>query len=100
MLAPYSEALNGTADPQPDEHVLDVGCGFGTTTLAMARAVGERGRVMALDLSETMIARVRSRSAGLGLANVITHVGDAQTDVLPRSEERRVGKGGRARGRA
>jgi SAM-dependent methyltransferase len=83
MLEPFGVALQDAADPRVGEHVLDIGCGFGTTTLAMATAVGPTGRVMALDLSDVMLARVRSRAAAAGLGNVITHVGDAQTDALP-----------------
>jgi SAM-dependent methyltransferase len=83
MLEPYGAALDAATAPGPGDHVLDVGCGFGTTTLAMARAVGSAGRVMALDLSEVMVARVRARATDAGLANVITRVADAQTDPLP-----------------
>jgi SAM-dependent methyltransferase len=83
MLEPYGAALDTAAAAAPGDHALDVGCGFGTTTLAMARAVGPAGRVMALDLSEVMVARVRARATDAGLANVITRVADAQTDPLP-----------------
>ena len=83
MLEPFEAALEAAAGPRPGDHVLDVGCGFGTTTLAMARAVGPEGRVMAVDVSDVMIARVRSRATDLGLTNVIFRVADAQTDPLP-----------------
>jgi SAM-dependent methyltransferase len=83
MLEPFDKVLLAAAAPQPGEHALDVGCGFGTTTLELARAVGERGRVMALDVSESMMARVRSRAAAEEITNVITRIGDAQTEVLP-----------------
>jgi SAM-dependent methyltransferase len=83
MLEPYGDALEAAAGARPGEHALDVGCGFGTTTLALARAVGPEGRVLALDLSEVMIARVRARATDAGLTNVIGRVADAQTDALP-----------------
>ena len=85
MLEPFEAALDAAADVQPGDHVLDVGCGFGTTTLALARAVGPEGRVMAVDLSDVMVDRVRARATASGLANVITRVADAQTDPLPAS---------------
>jgi SAM-dependent methyltransferase len=83
MLEPYGAALDAAADAEPGDHVLDVGCGFGTTALAMARAVGSEGRVMALDLSEVMVARVKARADAEGLTNVIARVADVQTDALP-----------------
>jgi SAM-dependent methyltransferase len=88
MLEPFGAALDAAADVQPGDHVLDVGCGFGTTTLALARAVGPEGRVMAVDLSDVMVERVRARATDRGLTNVITRVADAQTDPLPASHFR------------
>ena len=70
--------------------MLDVGSGFGTTTLELARAVGEQGRVMALDVSEPLMARLRSRTAAEAVSNIISHVGDAQTEVLPAEHFRLV----------
>ena len=83
MIAPFNAVLLDAADAQLGEHVLDVGSGFGTTSLPLARAVGDHGRVMALDVSEAMIARLRSRAAAEAVGNIISHVGDAQTEVLP-----------------
>jgi len=47
--------------------VLDVGCAMGFFTLPLARLVGERGRVIAIDLQERMIRSLerRARKAGL-----------------------------------
>jgi ubiquinone/menaquinone biosynthesis C-methylase UbiE len=43
--------------------ILDVGCGTGQDTLELARAVGSRGRVIGIDLSETMLQEARARAA-------------------------------------
>jgi len=43
--------------------VLDVGCGTGSTTLAVARALDADGRCLGIDLSEPMIALARARAA-------------------------------------
>jgi SAM-dependent methyltransferase len=43
--------------------VLDVGCGTGSTTLAMARALAPHGRTIGVDISEPMIALARARAA-------------------------------------
>ncbi|HUC70723.1 MAG TPA: methyltransferase domain-containing protein, partial [Stellaceae bacterium] len=38
------------------ESVLEIGCGAGALTLPLAAAVGEHGRVVAVDISEPMLA--------------------------------------------
>ena len=57
-------------DVRPGMAVLDAGCGPGRLTLPAGRAVGEGGDVLALDLQEGMLARVRERVRAEGLRNV------------------------------
>jgi SAM-dependent methyltransferase len=42
--------------------VLDVGCGTGSTTLAVARTIGAGGRCVGIDISDPMIAAARARA--------------------------------------
>jgi SAM-dependent methyltransferase len=78
MLAPFNDALIDRLDPQPGEQVLDVGCGFGSTAIAVA----SRGAsVHGLDISPPMIERARARAAAAGAA-ITFAVGDAQEDDL------------------
>ena len=60
------------------EHVLEIGCGTAAVTLPLAQAVGERGRVVAVDISEPMLEVGRQRVAESGLRNVTLLLGDAQ----------------------
>jgi SAM-dependent methyltransferase len=62
--------------------VIDVGCGCGATTLAIAGRVGPRGRVLGVDVSAVMLARARERARSAGLANVEFADGDAQTHAF------------------
>jgi len=47
--------------------VLDMGCGPGYFTAAMARLVGESGRVIAADLQQGMLDKMMQKITGFGL---------------------------------
>jgi SAM-dependent methyltransferase len=59
--------------------VLDVGCGAGATTLAVARALGPGSRCTGIDISAPLIATATARAAAGGAANVTFIEADAQT---------------------
>ena len=61
MLMPFGSESQRVLAAQTGEHVLDVGCGAGTTTLAIAAAVGPTGSVVGCDISPTMIDAARNR---------------------------------------
>ena len=63
--------------PTPGEHVLDIGCGTGTTSLELARLVGGSGHVTGVDVSAPMLDEARRRADGAGLANLSFVVADA-----------------------
>ncbi len=50
------------------QRVLDVACGTGRATVDLAKAVGEDGRVDALDLSEDMLGQARDKVEKHGVA--------------------------------
>ena len=57
---------------EPGQTVLDLGCGSGTFTIAMAKMVGESGRVIAVDLQDEMLQMVRQKAVKEGLDSRIT----------------------------
>lgn len=62
MMAPITEVLLDAAAPAAGEVAIDVGCGCGTTTVALAERVGSRGRVLGVDVSGPMLARAAERT--------------------------------------
>lgn len=55
----------------PGMTVLEPGCGMGFFTMPMARMVGESGKVVAVDLQEAMLAKLRRRARKAGLERLI-----------------------------
>lgn len=63
---PMTEALLKLAAASPGEHVLDIGCGSGTTTLRLAEQVGAGGSATGIDLSGPMLAVAERRARDTG----------------------------------
>ena len=59
LLAPVAEVLFDRAAARVGEIVLDIGCGCGTTSIALARRVAPGGRVLGIDVSLPMLERAR-----------------------------------------
>jgi ubiquinone/menaquinone biosynthesis C-methylase UbiE len=62
-------------------HVLEVGCGTGLNLALLSRAVGPKGCVYGVDLSEGMLSRARKRCQSL--ANVTLTHSDALNFTAP-----------------
>lgn len=62
MLAPIGRILIERAAVTPGERVVDVGCGCGATTLALAT---QGAAVWGIDISEPMLAHAAARAEGL-----------------------------------
>ena len=61
QLAPSGDAAMEALALQPGDRVLDVGCGCGHSSLALARAVGGTGQVTGIDVSRPMLDVARRR---------------------------------------
>lgn len=61
--------------------VLDVGCGPGFFSIELAKLVGESGRVIAVDLQQGMLERVRDKISGSAFEERITLVKCAQDNI-------------------
>jgi SAM-dependent methyltransferase len=73
------ERLIVVARPASGERVLDLGCGAGATSLALAPEVGANGSVLGVDISRTLLDRAERRRKDAGLEQVAFLLADAQT---------------------
>lgn len=62
MFQPFEDLLVDAMRARPADRVLDVGCGAGSTTLAVAEWIGTAGRCTGIDISEPLIAAARARA--------------------------------------
>jgi arsenite methyltransferase len=88
---PTVASFAGTGNPfaagplAPGEHVVDVGCGAGIDSLVAARRVGERGRVIGVDMTPAMLERARTSARVAGVTTVEFREGYAE--ALPVEDE-------------
>lgn len=68
LMQPVLDGVLSRAALEPDDQVIDIGCGTGASTLQAAARVGDRGRVLGVDISPTMLALARDRAAGCAAA--------------------------------
>ena len=83
-LVAQRQAVIRRLDPQPGEHLLDIGCGPGFLAADLAGRLGSDGQVRGVDFSEPMLTMARHTCDGLPQA---TFEGAFATD-LPYVNER------------
>ena len=77
-MASVTTLLLDACQPAEGARVLDVGCGAGASTLAIADAVGPKGQVLGLDISAPLIRRAEERRAEKGIDTITFQLADAQ----------------------
>lgn len=82
VLAPFQDLLAEAVRASPARQVLDVGCGTGSTAVAVARLLDGGGRCTGIDVSEPMIAAARDRAEREG-APASFVCADAQVYAFP-----------------
>ena len=82
MIAPIGEALLKQADYKPGERVLDIGCGGGATTIAIAQAVAPSGEVLGIDISPDLTTASTQRAKESGVSNIRFICADGATVQL------------------
>jgi ubiquinone/menaquinone biosynthesis C-methylase UbiE len=69
---------------KPGDVVADLGAGSGYHTFRMAKLVGPRGKVLAVDIQKEMLAIIRWRMKRDKVANVVPVLGTEKDPKLPR----------------
>jgi SAM-dependent methyltransferase len=82
LIEPFGALALERAGFTAGERVIDVGCGCGSTSLAIAARVGPTGRVLGVDISTAMLARASERAHSAGVANAEFTNADAQTHTF------------------
>jgi SAM-dependent methyltransferase len=85
MTGPFGQAALRAAAAQLGERVLDVGCGCGTTSFELAKAIGPAGSVLGVDISQPMLDVAKGNAAGS--ANIAFQEADASTALLPQDRD-------------
>jgi SAM-dependent methyltransferase len=71
---------------EPGSSVLDLGCGTGKQSLALAHATGESGKIVSVDVSPEALAALRSSAQSLGILSRIALICSSLDDLAPRVE--------------
>ena len=85
VTAGLSAHSNELLDRRPypaGARVLDIGCGFGDTTLGIAQQVGPEGAAIGVDCAPNFVATAAQEARQAGVPNASFFVADVQTDDL------------------
>jgi ubiquinone/menaquinone biosynthesis C-methylase UbiE len=81
-LAGHSDEVLSRHPFPAGSRVLDVGCGFGDSTLRIAREVGSSGAAVGTDCAARFIASCEQDARDQGVTNASFFVADSQSDDL------------------
>jgi SAM-dependent methyltransferase len=84
QIGPLGHAALRALAPVQGEHLIDIGCGCGETSVDLAVRVGTTGRVVGVDISKPMLGVARLRPLPPGVARPEFREVDAQAGDLGR----------------
>lgn len=81
-LSAHSDECFRRHRPPAGASVVDIGCGFGDTTIELAAAVGPRGSATGVDCAENFVAEGRAAAEQAGSRNASFRCADVQTEQI------------------
>ena len=82
LYQPFEKILTDAVVTDGVRDVLDVGCGTGATTLALAERLGTAGRCTGIDISQVLVDIARHRAEEAGATNARFVLGDGQSQAF------------------
>jgi ubiquinone/menaquinone biosynthesis C-methylase UbiE len=71
---------------EPGQVVADLGAGTGLFSVPLARAVGPKGKVYAVEIDPGFVDYIKKKAADQGVANVVTVLGKPSDPSLPAAD--------------
>jgi len=81
-LAGHSDELLSRNLFRPGDRVLDIGCGFGDSTIRIAQLVGTKGEAVGVDCAERFVQAGEQDATAAGVRNARFFAADVQGDDL------------------
>ena len=85
VIGPAGRMAIDRLDPRPGQHVIDLGCGTGQTTLELARRVAPGGRALGVDIAAALLERAREHASGAAIDNIDFQHADVQSSDVGRA---------------
>ena len=77
VMQPYTQNFFQRLEITSGMHCLDLGCGGGDVTFELATLVGKEGKIVGLELDETIVKLTQEDCQQLGLNNIEFKIADA-----------------------
>jgi len=81
----YREKAVKALDLKRGDAVVEIGCGTGLNFALLHEAVGQEGKIIGVDLTDSMLSRAREQIRGKGWSNVELVQSDAASFEFPRA---------------
>lgn len=81
-LASHTQQVLARQSYTSGMHILDIGCGFGDSTIQIANLVADEGRAVGIDCAENFVAAATADASAAGVKNIAFFVADAAVNGL------------------
>jgi len=90
LFSPFSDWLVKLCNIEKGMQVLDVGCGIGVSTFSILKTVGQKGKVIGVDISNRFISQALQRKEEMKIPNISFMPGNADDLDFPNNTFDRV----------